>query len=155
MSHSTTADFIGTWRLLDYSFVHDDGVVERPWGVEVRGYLLYTPEGYMSGNLSPARDWASRRARLAERFSGASKLRASGMTGRSPRRDYIAYSGRYSVEGDTVTHHVEVSLFPNWIGRPEVRYFQFENDRLTLRTPPIKVGKHTVVAQLVWQRVRG
>jgi hypothetical protein len=155
MSHRTTADFIGTWRLLEYSFVHDDGVVERPWGAEVRGYLLYTPEGYMSGNLSPARDWASRRARLAERFSGASNLRAAGLTGRNPRRDYIAYSGRYSVEGDTVTHHVEVSLFPNWIGRPEVRYFQFENDRLTLRTPPIKVGKHTVVAQLVWQRVRG
>lgn len=154
MSNVTTADFIGTWRLLDYSFQHDDGVVEKPWGSEVRGYLLYSPEGYMSGNLSPARDWASRRARLAERFSTASRLQEAGMPGRSPRRDYIAYSGRYSVEGETVTHHVEVSLFPNWVGKPEVRYYQFEKDRLILRTPPIRVGRHTVVAQLVWERVR-
>ena len=52
---ASAADFIGTWRLLDYSFIHDDGVIEKPWGTDVRGYLLYSAEGYMSGNLSPAR----------------------------------------------------------------------------------------------------
>ena len=74
----TAADFVGTWRLLDYSFIHEDGVVEHPWGAEVRGYLLYSAEGYMSGNLSPARDWPSRRARLAAAFKahdGAGALR--------------------------------------------------------------------------------
>ena len=29
---------------------------------------------------------------------------------------FIAYGGRYEVTGDTVTHHVETSLFPNWVG---------------------------------------
>ncbi len=135
------ADFVGTWRLLEYSFLHDDGVVEKPWGTEVRGYLLYSAEGYMSGNLSPAR----RKRGVIERI-----------TDQRPRRirGYIAYTGRYTVEGDTVTHHVEASLFPNWVDRPEVRYFTFEDDRLTLRTGPLKSGRHTLVAQLVWERVR-
>jgi hypothetical protein len=70
------------------------------------------------------------------------------------RRDYIAYTGRYTVEGDTITHHVEASLFSNWVGRPELRYYNFEGDTLTLRTGPVQSGKHTIIAQLVWQRVR-
>lgn len=152
-SQATAADFVGTWRLLDYSFLHEDGSIEHPWGTNVRGYLLYSPEGYMSGNLSPANDWPSRRARLAaaiKTHAGAGALR---LAQRAGRRDYIAYAGRYTVEGDTVTHHVEASLFPNWVGRPEVRHYKFEGDRLTLRTGSLRSGKHTIVAQLVWQRV--
>lgn len=149
-THATAADFVGTWRLLDYSFVHEDGVIEHPWGTNVLGYLLYSAEGYMSGNLSPANDWTSRRARLA----AALKAHDVRLASRAGRRDYIAYTGRYTVEGDTITHHVEASLFPNWVGRPEIRYYNFEGDTLTLRTGPIRSGRHTIIAQLVWQRVR-
>lgn len=151
---ASAADFVGTWRLLDYSFIHQDGTVEHPWGTNVRGYLLYSAEGYMSGNLSPATDWKSRRARLAAAFKahdGAGALRAARHAG---RRDYIAYTGRYTVEGDTITHHVETSLFPNWVGRPEVRFYKFEGDRLTLKTGPVRSGRDTIVAQLVWERVK-
>jgi len=149
-TRATAADFVGTWRLLDYSFIHEDGVIEHPWGTDVRGYLLYSAEGYMSGNLSPANDWASRRARL----TAALKAHDVRLAGRAAgRRDYIAYTGRYTVEEDTITHHVEASLFPNWVGRPELRYYKFEGDTLTLRTGPVPSGKHTIIAQLVWQRV--
>ena len=148
---ATASDFVGTWRLLEYSFIHEDGTVEYPWGAAVCGYLLYSAEGYMSGNLSPARDWASRRARLAaalKAHDGAGALRSA------RRKEYIAYTGRYMVEGDTITHHVEASLFPNWVDKPEVRYYKFYGDQLTLRTGPVRSGMHTVVAQLVWERVR-
>jgi len=151
---STAADFVGTWRLLDYSFIHEDGTVEHPWGSEVRGYLLYSAEGYMSGNLSPARDWKHRRARLAAALRPHDSAAPLRLSRRAGRRDYIAYSGRYVVDGDTVTHDVEVSLFPNWVGRPEVRYYKFEGDTLTLRTGTIRSGIHTIVAQLVWERIR-
>lgn len=147
------ADFVGTWRLREYSFVYDDGTVEHPWGTAVRGYLLYSAEGYMSGNLSPARDWPSRRARLAMAFKEHSGVDALRLARRAGRRDYIAYSGRYTVEGDTVIHHVEVSLFPNWVGRPEVRYYEFAGNMLTLRTGPLREGRRTFVAQLVWDRI--
>ena len=149
----TAADFVGTWRLLDYSFIYEDGSVEHPWGIEVRGYLLYSAEGYMSGNLSPANDWPSRRARLAAAFKSHNRADALRMASHAGRREYIAYTGRYTVEGDTITHHVEASLFPNWVGRPEVRYFKFDGDKLTLRTGPVPSGRDTVIAQLLWQRV--
>jgi hypothetical protein len=112
----------------------------------VRGYLLYSAEGYMSGNLGPAR----RKRGVIERIGPDPES-----TDR-PRRNrrYIAYTGRYTVDGNTVTHHVEASLFPLWVGRPEVREFQFDGDRLTLRTGPLKRGRHTMVAQLIWERVR-
>jgi hypothetical protein len=148
------ADFVGTWRLLEYSFIHEDGSIEHPWGKEVRGYLLYSAEGYMSGNLSPASDWPSRRARLAAAFKGHDSAAALRMARRAGRREYIAYTGRYTVEGETVTHHVEASLFPNWVGRPEVRYFEFDGDTLTLKTGPVRSGRQIIIAQLVWQRVR-
>jgi hypothetical protein len=150
-THATAADFVGTWRLLDYSFIHEDGVIEHPWGTDVRGYLLYSAEGYMSGNLGPANDWASRRARLAAALK-AHDVRLAGRA--AGRRDYIAYTGRYTVERDTITHHVEASLFSNWVGRPELRYYNFDGETLTLRTGPVQSGKHTIVAQLVWRRVR-
>lgn len=143
---ATAADFIGTWRLLDYSFIHDDGVIEKPWGTDVRGYLLYSAEGYMSGNLSPAR----RRRGVIERSND--NIEPAGRPRRNRR--YIAYTGRFTVEGDKVTHHVEASLFPHWVGRPEVRHYQFDGDRLTLRTDLLRHGRHTMVAQLVWERVR-
>lgn len=150
---ATATDFVGTWRLRDYSFLHEDGTVEHPWGTAVRGYLLYSAEGYMSGNLSPANDWPSRRARLKAALKAHDGAGAFRLARRAGRRDYIAYTGRYSVEGDTVTHHVEASLFPNWVGRPEVRYYKFEGNTLTLRTGPVRAGRDTIIAQLIWERV--
>ncbi|MGA7317164.1 MAG: lipocalin-like domain-containing protein [Silvibacterium sp.] len=146
MKHATTADFVGTWRLLDYSFLHSDGVVEKPWGTDLRGYLLYSAEGYMSGNLGPAR----RKRGVIERTDPTADPTAR------PRRNrrYIAYTGRFTVNGNTITHHVEASLFPLWVNRAEVRYYSFEGDTLILRTGPIKSRNHTVVAQLTWERVR-
>lgn len=137
--HTTAADFIGTWKLIDYSFLHENGTVEKPWGDHVVGYLLYSAEGYMSGNLSPA----GRRHKV-DKTEGKNTSR---------KRDYIAYAGPYTVEGDTVTHHVEVSLFPNWLGTAQLRYHTREGDKMTLRTPPIRSGKGVVAVQLTWEKV--
>ena len=136
--HPTAADFIGTWKLIDYSFLHEDGTVEKPWGDHVVGYLLYSAEGYMSGNLSPAG-----RRRKVEKTDNKKSRR---------KRDYIAYAGPYTVDGDTVTHHVEVSIFPNWLGTAQLRYHKREGDRLILRTPPIRSGKDVVAVQLTWEK---
>jgi hypothetical protein len=34
----------------------------------------------------------------------------------------VAYAGRYSFLGDHVIHHVELSLFPNWVGSDQERF---------------------------------
>ncbi|HEX3435215.1 MAG TPA: lipocalin-like domain-containing protein [Pseudacidobacterium sp.] len=137
---ATASDFVGTWKLVDYAFLHEDGMIERPWGEHVVGYLIYSAEGYMSGNLSPA----GRRHNIEK--TQTQKARR--------KRDYIAYAGPYTVEGDTVTHHVEVSLFPNWLSTAQLRYHKLEGDTLILRTPPIPSGDGVVAVQLTWQRVK-
>jgi len=52
-----------------------------------------------------------------------------------------------------IIHHVEVSLFPHWVGLPQHRYYEFCENQLTLRTSSINSGRDRVVAQLRWQRV--
>jgi hypothetical protein len=118
---------IGTWSLVDYLLVRADGVVRKPWGDDVAGLLIYTAEGFMSANLMPAVRKKAAHPDLLAALSAKSQ--------RSSR--YIGYAGTFSVEGDTITHHVEVSLFPSWIGLPQVRYYEISAESLILRTPPI------------------
>jgi hypothetical protein len=64
---------------------------------------------------------------------------------------YTAYYGTYTVnEAErVVTHHVEASLYPNWVGSDQRRPYEFSGDRLTLR-----VVNGAAEARLVWERVR-
>jgi len=57
------------------------------------------------------------------------------------------------VAGDSVYHHIEVSLFPNWIGDKQERFFEFDGNRLTLSTPLQLVGGMMLSSHLVWERV--
>jgi hypothetical protein len=66
---------------------------------------------------------------------------------------YVSYCGRYEFRGDTVIHHVEISLFPNWVGVDQERLVEVRGDRLTLSTRPILLGGIQWSAHLVWERV--
>ena len=66
---------------------------------------------------------------------------------------YVSYCGRYSVEGDVVIHDIEVSLFPNWVGERQERFFEFDGNQLTLSTPLQLVGGLSLSSHLVWERV--
>ncbi len=41
---------------------------------------------------------------------------------------FIAYSGRYTDDGLDVTHTVEMSLYPNWVGTRQVRHVRLSPD---------------------------
>jgi hypothetical protein len=71
-------------------------------------------------------------------------------------RTMVAYSGAYTVEGDKVTHKIEVSWSQVWNGADQQRFFEFKENRLTIRTPPFVspfLGKQ-IVSTLVWERVK-
>ncbi len=65
---------------------------------------------------------------------------------------YIAYCGTYEVEGNVVIHRVQMSLFPNWVGSAQERYFELSGDELVLRSVPVEVGGRLVVSELRWIR---
>ncbi len=62
---------------------------------------------------------------------------------------YLAYFGSYELEGESVVHYIDGSLFPNWSGEKQVRPFVAEGDELILRTPPMADDS---VNELVWTR---
>ena len=66
---------------------------------------------------------------------------------------YLAYCGRYEIKEKSVLHYVEASLFPNWVGIVQERFFEFKDRRLTLSTPPLPFNGKQQVAYLIWERV--
>jgi hypothetical protein len=67
---------------------------------------------------------------------------------------FVSYYGPYEVDLDNrkVITHVEGSLYPNWVGDNQERFFEFSDNRLILRTLPIQLGEEIFVGILVWER---
>lgn len=139
----TGHSLVGTWRLVSYELRDEDGGVTHPLGRDAVGFLTYTADGFMAGQLGRSNrapvtvdDWET--APDAEVAAAA--------------RDYFAYCGTYEVRGDTVVHRVALSLLPNWIGGEQVRLVALSGDTLTLSTPPLPIGGRQQTPSLVWQR---
>ncbi|WP_423392421.1 lipocalin-like domain-containing protein [Burkholderia sp. LMG 21824] len=137
---------VGAWRLVsDEIRPRGGGAVTYPLGRDVRGWILYTPDGYMSAQLM-----AAGRPPYADGDlqGGTADERAAAAGG------YIAYSGPFHVADDgTPTHETDVSPFPNWIGHVQQRAVRLDGDRLPLGTAaPVRIDGLEVDAVLL--RVR-
>jgi hypothetical protein len=106
---------VGAWRLVSWENRAADGQVTYPVGTDALGYLLYSPDGCFSVTIS-RRDRAGFAA--GDLLSGTSEEQARAVEG------VVAYAGRYSLHGDLVIHHVELSLFPNWVGSDQQRWVE-------------------------------
>jgi hypothetical protein len=69
---------------------------------------------------------------------------------------FVGYYGTYTVdEGEvSVTHHIEGSAFPNWMGGEQKRFYNFSGNRLTLRTPPIPAAGGKMTGSLTWEHMK-
>ena len=47
----------------------------------------------------------------------------------------VAYTGTYTLGGDTWTTSVDVAWNPEWVGTKQVRAFKLEGDRLDILSP--------------------
>jgi Lipocalin-like domain len=136
---------VGTWNLVSYTVTNEDGVkIAEPFGPSPRGLLIYTDNGFMSGQLMSASrpQWRSDRPRKA---STEEKVLAFDT--------YLSYCGTYEQHGEHVIHHVMTSLIPNWIGTDQIRLIQLEGDLLTLSVPPVLGKGKTRTVQLTWRRL--
>jgi hypothetical protein len=143
-------NLIGTWRLVEWTFTVDDSRPTRPWGGNPAGLLTYTADGRMSASLmSLGRPAAPTRTLSAAPVD----IRAAAAAG------YLSYAGSYSMDGDDVLHHIELSLMPNWVGKTERRHIEWMptagGHDLVLSTPPTRTdGGRTAVNRLRWTPVR-
>ena len=135
---------VGGWRLVSWENRAADGQVTYPMGTDALGYVLYTADGCFSVTIS-------RRGRAGfaagDLLSGTIEEQARAVEG------FVAYAGRFSFDGGRVIHHVELSLFPNWVGSDQERWVELAGDRLTLSASPLLLAGKQQVPRLVWERV--
>ena len=139
-------ELVGAWRLVSWENRAADGQLSHPMGVDARGYLIYTADGRFSVTISRAD---------RSRFAGGDLLGGTVSEKARASEGFVAYAGRYTRRGDQVVHHVELSLFPNWVGTDQQRLADLSDDTLILSARPLPLGGKQQVPRLIWQRVRG
>jgi hypothetical protein len=111
---------LGTWRLLSYEVEAQASGEKIPvMGARPTGSVSFLPEGRVYFILTgegrkPAATDAERAALLGT---------------------LVAYTGRYTIEGDRWATDVDVAWNPEWVGTRQVRTFKVEGDRLVVLTP--------------------
>lgn len=140
----TKEQFLGTWRLVSWEIRDSEGNVSYPYGKDATGLLIYAPDGYMSGTLTK-----SNRPHFAaaDLFGGTLEEQALAS------QTYLAYCSRYEIKEKSVLHYVELSLFPNWVGIVQERFFEFKDGQLSLSTPPMLGQGKQQIGYLIWERV--
>jgi Lipocalin-like domain len=142
----TIQQFIGTWKLVTSEFRTSDGKVSYPLGEKAVGILIYDSGGRMAAQLMrPDRP----------KFASGDMRGGTPEETKTAAEGYVAYFGTYEVDDKkgTVIHHVEASLFPNWVGQDQVRFFEFSAGMLTLKTLPLLSGGQEITGILIWKRL--
>ena len=146
-SRSLRETLIGAWRLV--CSVETDvktGAVDRPLGDKPEGLILYTPDGYMSAQLSAA---DRLNFESGDMYKGKpEEYVAAGLS-------YLAYSGPYYVDeaNRIVEHEMFVSLFPNWKGQRQARIVKLDEKELRLSpNRPLMFNGSLKRATIIWKR---
>jgi Lipocalin-like domain len=136
---------IGTWKLIG-TIVEDlnTGEKSKAWGDDPEGFINYGPDGRMivintrAGRKKPA-GAVPTPEEAAELF-----------------KTMLAYAGTYTVDGDVVTHHVDISWNEAWTGTDQVRTARFDGDRVHLSTAPspdLASGKMSI-RTMSWEKLK-
>lgn len=145
MVRKVIPDLAGSWKLISFHSQDSSGQKTYPFGKDAQGRLIYEPGGRMAVQLMDAG---------RSKFSSSDPLVTSEAEVRAAFGGYTAYYGTYSVNCDdqSITHHIEAALLPNWAETAQKRQFEFDGKYLTLKGPLLLGGVQLVVS-LVWERL--
>ncbi len=141
----TNEKLVGTWKLVSASSTTSTGEPsETPYGPSPVGFLTYTGDGRVSAlisyggrkSLSVGGGPLALQAEQAEAF-----------------KTFLAYAGRYTLSGDKITHHIEISSIQNYVDKDLVRSVKFQGEQIILVTPPTPVNGKIQTVELIWQRL--
>jgi hypothetical protein len=115
----------GAWRLESFVFTDAAGGTIHPLGPNPSGFLFVTAVDHVAFNFM-----ASDRPRFAsdDLFGGAPGELAAAA------KAVVSFAGPFRIDGETMIVEVRYSLYPNWIGKTQVRSFELAGERLVLRT---------------------
>ncbi len=138
---SAAQRLVGSWELITYEIIAAGGA-RRP-GAYDQGQISYDRSGRMSAHLMHS-------ANKADQAPQTDDLRAAAY------RRYLGYYGPFVVEEakGIVTHIVDGSSNPSWVGTRQVRYYELSKDNAQL-TLMLKDASGRVTQSLVWKRSVG
>jgi hypothetical protein len=134
----------GTWKL--ESIVYEataNGQRSCPYGDHPDGYLGYSPDCRMYA-IVVAGDRPKPRGLVP---TGEENVKLHG--------SMFAYAGTYTVDGQKVIHHVDISWNQSWTGTDLVRFYKLDGNTLTITTAPAPSTIDGKNGQwiLVWKKV--
>jgi len=130
---------LGTWTLKSCLVTADSGETSTPYGANPIGYLSYSADGRMYAIGTSSERGAP--------FGGPTEDERIALY-----ETMFAYAGTYSMEADRVTHHVDVSWNEVWRGTDQVRFYDLNENVLTITA---HVSQPTAQYVLVWEKVTG
>ena len=138
-------DIVGTWSLVSFTAETSNGKVFSPWGEDPSGQIIYTEDGNMSVILT-------RKGR--KKFASVDPLGGLPDEIKEAFEDMDAYAGTYEINNSKkyIKHHAAISRFPNWEGAELIRYYNLQDDILTLKTPPMLVSGEDWIISVVWRK---
>ena len=144
-------ELVGTWFLQEWDCTLDGKYLNHPFGRDAQGVISYSPGGRMSAILMK-----TGRSQL----SVPSLIKASDIEKLQVVDGYVSYAGSWSIEDDQMTHSVDFSLLPNWIGIQLVRKMSWtskysaadETPQLILSTIPETTSSGKIIVnRLRWK----
>ncbi|GLT00034.1 hypothetical protein GCM10007897_14170 [Sphingobium jiangsuense] len=128
---------LGAWSLVSLRRFRNGAFYRHPMGEDATGRLIYDDSGLMCAFLM-SQDWVE---------------------GRAPQQwsTFLAYSGRWTVEGATVSHRLDACSISDLIGRTLVRTISFtpEGDMMLTTDGHVTADGVKSHDELIWTRERG
>ena len=134
---------VGTWRLVSWIEEETESkAVHKNFGDNPLGFATYTSDGHMMIMITdPSR-------------KRAADPKATDAEAAQLYRTMLAYAGRYTLEGDKITHHVDISW--NQLNGDLQRFIEVKNNQLTIKSPPFVSSflNRQIVGTLVWEQAK-
>jgi hypothetical protein len=141
LAQDTAKQLAGSWKLNSWTIQILGGEVTNPFGPNPKGRAVFTPDGYVAFVIV-----AANRKAAANNEESAALLKT-----------LLAYTGKFTIDGDKFTTKVDISWNELLTGQDQVRFFKLEGDKLNIRTAEqasaVYPGKK-VVGTLIWERER-
>jgi hypothetical protein len=130
-------DLIGAWRLVEHSYLEEDGSTsEGPLGNQAVGLLLYHEDGYVAASMMRTQHLTGDGGSAPPTYLGSSD-------------DYLGYAGRWHLRGDTVVHEVAIGSHRRVVNTEQIREVRMHEGLLRLQRR--LDGPHQYVV-MDWQR---
>jgi hypothetical protein len=137
----TAKQLVGSWKLRSWVIQIVGGEAAEPFGPNPKGRALFTSDGYAAFMIA-----AANRKPASNNDESAALLKS-----------LLAYTGKFTIDGDKFTTKVDISWNELFTGQDQVRFFKLEGEQLSLRTgeqiSAVYPGKK-VIGTLTWERER-